>query len=248
MTLGWDYTRLASTYDHRPNYSSALLQSTFAGLDLPAGLPVAEVGAGTGKLTAELLRAGLSVVAMEPNAAMRAEALAKPALRRARWLASRGESLPLASGSVGLVAYGSSFNVLPPQAALDECARVLAGGGVWLAVWNHRDLDDPLQHAVEQAIRRLVPDYAYGSRREDPSAQVRAHGAFEAPAAAEQRFVVEMPATDWLAAWRSHATLQRQAGARWEAVLGAITDVVGSAATLQIPYATRLWHARRRPT
>jgi ubiquinone/menaquinone biosynthesis C-methylase UbiE len=245
MTLGWDYTRLASTYDHRPNYSSALLQSTLAALGLPPGLPVAEVGAGTGKLTAELLQAGLSVVAMEPNAAMRAEALSKPALRRARWLASRGESLPLAGSSVGLVAYGSSFNVLPPQAALDECARVLAGGGAWLAVWNHRDLDDPLQHAVEQVIRRLVPAYAYGSRREDPSALVRSHGAFEEPVAAERRFTVAIRGVDWLAAWRSHATLQRQAGAQWESVLGAIAEVVGSAATLQIPYTTRLWHARR---
>jgi len=246
-TDAWDYTPLASTYDHRPDYSASLVKEVLHALGLRRGTTVAEVGAGTGKLTTLLLDQGLSVLAMEPNASMRGVALAKPALAQASWVAARGESLPLCEASVQMVAYGSSFNVIPARAALDECARVLQDDGVWLAMWNHRDLGDPMQKALEQLIRSYIPAYDYGRRRAAPDADIVAHGAFGAPQSADRRFTVEVRTDDWMTAWRSHATLSRQAGERLPEILRAMADLVGTAKSLIVPYRTSLWFARRRP-
>jgi hypothetical protein len=144
-----------------------------------------------------------------------------------------------------LVAYGSSFNVLEPEQALRECARVLHSGGSWLALWNHRDIDDPLQREVEAAIRRFVPDFRYGSRRESPLGQVEANGSFARGIGLERRFVAEVSAADWLAAWKSHATLRQQACGSMPALVDTVAAILGGTRELRIPYFTRAWIARR---
>ena len=145
------------------------------------------------------------------------------------------------------MAYGSSFNVLAAGAALDECARILRIGGIWLALWNHRDLLDPLQRAVELLIQRHVPNYDYGRRRQSPEADVSLHGAFGKVTASQRCFVAEVRARDWVEAWRSHATLQRQAGSRHALVLREISALVAGQHTLRVPYQTKLWWAKRLP-
>jgi len=209
---------------------------------------VLEVGAGTGKLTQHLVQHASTLIALEPNAAMRAEALRKPSLSGVQWLAGSGERLPLRSASVVLVAYGSSFNVLDPIVALDECARVLQPQGHWLALWNHRDLSDPLQQTVEQLIRKHLPDYDPGSRRQSPIPVLERHGGFTNVAFAEGRFTLEMPSAEWLQAWKAHATLQRQAGAQLPRILADIAALVEGQANLCLPYWTRVWTAQKKST
>jgi SAM-dependent methyltransferase len=241
----WDYTELAKDYDNRPGYDEGLVREVLDECGVAPGSVVLEVGAGTGKLTALLLGERLRVLASEPNAAMRAVALAKPSVRQAAWLAALGEALPVRAAAVDLVAYGSSFNVLDARAALDECARVLRPGGHWLALWNHRDLHDPLQAEVEACIRRHVPGYDYGSRRVDPDAAVRQHRRFGHFGFAERRMVVRVQTAAWLAAWRSHATLARQAGGALDTILRELRAIVGAADVVEVPYFTRAWLARK---
>lgn len=245
--LDWDYSALAASYDSRVDYAGALVDRVLRDIGLAGGDAVVDVGAGTGKLTGLLCDAGADVIALEPNAAMRAVARDKVVGRRARWVAAHGERMPLPSQAMRLVTYGSSFNVMPAQAALDECHRVLRDGGHWLAAWNHRDLDDGLQREVEGIIARHLPEYDYGRRRSSPEADVLAHGGFVDLRFREQRFVAELPARAWLDAWQSHATLQRQAGARLSLILGDIEACVGATETLRIPYFTRIWTSRRCP-
>jgi SAM-dependent methyltransferase len=241
----WDYTALASHYDGRADYCGELVDRVLAGFGLQRESCILDVGAGTGKLTGLLCATGARVVACEPNAAMRGYGVRKAQNRGAEWIAGSGELLPIVSDSIDLVAYGSSFNVLDARTALSEAARVLRPGGHWLALWNHRDLDDPLQRIVEAAIRRHLPTFDYGSRRQDPTTEVEASGAFGPVRHAEARFEVRMETASWLQAWRSHATLARQAGDAMDAVLASIAESVCGRSTLDIPYYTRLWWSRR---
>ena len=242
--LSWDYSTLAPSYNMRADYHDGLIDEVLQAMHLNAETPVLDVGAGTGKLTKVLCNHGLNVIAAEPNVHMRDIALSEPAMHRARWIAARGEALPLADGSVQLVAYGSSFNVLMQTQALAECARVLQPGGHWMALWNHRDLDDPLQSEVEALIRHHIPHYDPGTRRNAPDAAVRDHPSFSDVQAVERRFVTTLATQDWLRAWRSHATLQRQAEARLPEILNQIDQAVSGQATVQVPYYTRIWIAR----
>lgn len=241
----WDYGSLAATYDLRPDYCAGLVAEILQTHALDHGQWALEVGAGTGKLTRLLLNHGLNVLALEPNKPMQSVAMNKPEVRKAHWLSARGEALPVHSACMDLVAFGSSFNVLPVQQALDECARVLRPGGVWLAMWNHRDLNDPLQSAIEAVIRRQLPSYDYGRRRLSPEADVARHGAFSTAITTQRGFEVEVNANDWMNAWKSHATLARQAGERLPAILRELSELLGAAPTVRIPYFTRAWSARR---
>ena len=58
--------------------------------------------------------------------------------------------------------------------------------------------------------------------------------------------VVQLPAGNWLAAWRAHATLVRQAGPLFGAILQDMQHLVAGTTVVEVPYFTRVWTARRR--
>lgn len=246
--LGWDYTEVARDYLRRPGYAPAAIDAVVGHAGLADGACVADVGAGTGNLACPLLDRGLHVVAIEPNAAMRRLGEARTAAHpRVRWSAARAEAMALPDGSVDAVTFGSSFNVVDQPRAILESARVTRPGGWLVCLWNHRRLDDPLQAAIERTIRERIPGYAHGTRRGDPSAALRAGGAFGEVCALEAEVVHDVSRPDFLTAWQSHLTLRRQAGDAFDAVLRAIGRLLDAEAPerLAVPYVTRAWIARR---
>lgn len=71
--LGLRFDTVADRYHHvRPRYPYEIWNALFDTVDLPAGARVLEIGAGTGVATAELVRRGFHVTALEPGAAMAA--------------------------------------------------------------------------------------------------------------------------------------------------------------------------------
>ena len=98
---------------------------------------IADVGAGTGKLTAALVRDGRTVTAVEPDAGMLA-ALGRE-VPGARALQGTGEALPLPDASVDAVVYGQAWHWVDAPKASAEAARVLRAGGVLGLIWNVRD-------------------------------------------------------------------------------------------------------------
>ncbi len=102
---------------------------------LPVGARrVLDLGAGTGKLTRQLLAEGLDVVAVEPSEQLRALVPAP-----AQALAGSAEDLPLPDASCDAVIVGQAFHWFDAAAALPEIARVLRPGGVLGLLWNDRD-------------------------------------------------------------------------------------------------------------
>lgn len=121
----------ADAYDRaRPTYPVEAVRAA-----LPADARrVLDLGAGTGKLTGVLLDLGLDVVAVEPDAGMRA---VLPA--RAEALAGTAEAIPLPDACVDAVLAGQAFHWFDPARALPEMARVLRPGGTVGLLWNLRD-------------------------------------------------------------------------------------------------------------
>lgn len=162
-----------------------------------------------------------------------------------QWVEDVGEATGQPVGRFDLVTFGSSFNVTDRPRALAEAHRILKPGGWFACMWNHRDLEEPLQAEVENLIRSMVPGYDYGSRREDQTEVIRASGLFEEAVTLSGRIEWTLPADEWVDAWRSHATLHRQAGSAFEAVIDAIARVVGrdGRTSVTVPYVTRIWAA-----
>jgi ubiquinone/menaquinone biosynthesis C-methylase UbiE len=247
MATDWDYTDLAPSYGKRPGYAPAAVAALLDAAGAGPGTTACDVGAGTGHLTILLLARGLRVLAVEPNDAMLALGEARTrGGAGVTWHRARGEATGLAPRCCDLVTYGSSFNVVDRGRALRETARILRPGG-WLAcLWNHRDLSDPLQRAIQEVIHAEVPGYAHGIRRQDQHATIAASGLFGDVRHRAYREEHRLERDEWLEAWRSHATLRRQAGARWPQVVDGIAGLVRARAgtDLVVPYTTALWMAR----
>ena len=140
------FARSADAYERgRPGYPAEAV-SHFVDR-LPARATVLDLAAGTGKLTRPLLAAGLSVIAVEPVAEMRA---ALP--RDTRGLPGAAEAIPLADAAVDAVAVGQAFHWFDGDAALAEIHRVLRPAGLLALFWNRRLEEDPVNRAIEELV------------------------------------------------------------------------------------------------
>ncbi|GAA1653770.1 class I SAM-dependent methyltransferase [Actinoplanes couchii] len=110
---------------------------------------VLDLGAGTGKFTELLTTAGLSVVAVEPSAEMRAEITVT-----AEILAGTGEQIPLPDGDVDAVVCAQAWHWVDPALAVPEVARVLRPGGTLNLVWNIRDHEEPWVALLDDVLHR----------------------------------------------------------------------------------------------
>jgi ubiquinone/menaquinone biosynthesis C-methylase UbiE len=125
----------------RPGYPDAAVAWLLEPVAGRSPLRVLDLAAGTGKLTAGLLRHTAHVVAVEPDAAMLAEL--RRTLPGVRALAGTAEDLPLPDGSVDAVVAGQAMHWFDLDRAAPEMARVLAPGGVVGGLWNREDDDVP---------------------------------------------------------------------------------------------------------
>ncbi len=125
---------VADAYDRgRPSYPRA----SAVWLTGERSLSVLEVGAGTGKLTRELVALGHDVHATDPDQDMLSRlSLAMPEVRVSQ---APAEELPVADRSVDVVVGAQCFHWFDPERALPEIARVLRPGGRVAMTWAERD-------------------------------------------------------------------------------------------------------------
>ena len=136
--------------DVRPGYPAAILDR----LGIDHDDAVLDVGAGTGKLTAQLAQRSDHVVAVEPSAHMRAGfAQALPQFPAERLLDGSGESLPVRDSSVDVATYGQSWHWLDERAAAVEAARVVRPGGTVAILFNQLDVRQPWVHRLSRIMR-----------------------------------------------------------------------------------------------
>jgi len=139
---------IADAYDrYRPDYPAEAI----AWLLGSSPLRVLDVGAGTGKLTRALLAAGHEVVAVEPDAGMRAAFPA--ATPETEILEGSAEQLPVADGSFDAVTAGQAYHWFDRARALPELARVLRPGGPLAIAFNLRDVSEPWVAELARILR-----------------------------------------------------------------------------------------------
>lgn len=249
MRTEWDYTKLADAYLKRPDYADAAIDAMLSIAAAEKGDKFCDVGAGVAHLTLMLAARGLDVVAVEPNDAMRANGIKRTEKFGAvSWYEGTGEATGQVAQAFDMVTFGSSFNVCDRPQALKETARILKPHGWFACMWNHRQLKDPIQSQIEAIIKSRVSGYGYGTRREDQTAVIDASGLFGPVVHLESRVMHEQTISECVGAWRSHATLERQAGSAFHEVVTAIESYLHSLRTpsIQIPYSTNIWVAQLR--
>lgn len=132
------FDTVADAYDRgRPSYPRPAVE-WLVGTEQKS---VLEVGAGTGKLTEQLVALGHDVHATDPSREMLD--VLKERLPDVRSSYAAAESLPALDASVDVVVCAQAFHWFDQEAALAEFARVLRPGGRVALLWNTRDVKIP---------------------------------------------------------------------------------------------------------
>ena len=113
-------------------------------------LRAADIGAGTGKMSESLARAGLLVDAVEPSEAMRAQA---SSIEGVTWHDGVAEQTGLPNDLYDIVVFAQSWHWVDSERAGLEAARILAPGGALGIVWNQMDVSIPWVHRLTRIMR-----------------------------------------------------------------------------------------------
>jgi SAM-dependent methyltransferase len=157
------FTTRADNYArYRPGYPQAAVTLLKDRCGLSAQAVVADVGSGTGILTALLLESGAQVFGVEPNDAMRAAAeTALSTWPRFRSVKGTAEDTTLAPGSVDLLVAGQAFHWFDVPKARAEALRIIRAGGWGALLWNERPRAASAFLAdYERLLLQHAPQYA----------------------------------------------------------------------------------------
>jgi ubiquinone/menaquinone biosynthesis C-methylase UbiE len=165
----------AETYaKYRPRYPDEMLQFLEALVAPPAA--VADVGSGTGILTAQLLKCGYDVWAVEPNEAMRTAAERTLSDSTAfRSVVGTAEATTLEDRSIDLITCAQAFHWFERVQTRLELSRILKSDG-WVALlWNERQEDaSPINRAYDDLLQAMASDYQNMSHRRIAAEDIRA--------------------------------------------------------------------------
>jgi ubiquinone/menaquinone biosynthesis C-methylase UbiE len=141
--------RVADYERYRTRYPQRVIETLRERCGLRREDVVADVGAGTGMLAELFLENGNAVIAVEPNAEMRAACeriLAR--YERLRVVDAAAEHTELDASSVDMVAVGRAFHWFDRDRALAEFKRILKPGG-WVVLAANRRAHDGSEQAKE---------------------------------------------------------------------------------------------------
>ena len=204
---------------------------------------VADVGAGTGKLTRVAVELGAQVVAIDPDPQMldslRTHVVGVPTYE------GTAENLPLPDGALDAVVLGQAWHWVDPAAGSAEVARVLRPGGVLGLAWNIRDESVPW-------VRRLT-EVMTPSNAEAMLAEGGPEVGPEFAPLEHRRWRWSRPMTRASLLNMAHSrsyVITAEAGvrARLEADLAALFDDIGAVGgtVVDLPYVTQAYRAVRR--
>ncbi|MHB1541404.1 MAG: class I SAM-dependent methyltransferase [Steroidobacteraceae bacterium] len=154
-------SRVENYRRYRPGYPAEVIALLRERCGLSPGVSVADLGAGTGIFTAQLLEAGARVWAVEPNRQMR-EAAERLLGAHEGFVSVAGsaEDSTLAAHAVSLVTASQAFHWFDPDRSRAEVLRILAPGGWSALVWNeHSRAQIPFLADYEALLRRHAPEF-----------------------------------------------------------------------------------------
>ena len=226
---------VAEAYDRgRPTYPT----EAAAWLVGQGAATVLELGAGTGKLTAQLTALGHDVFATDPDRAMLDQLEAN--LPDVRTAVGTAEEIPLGDRSVDVAVAAQAFHWFDLDVALPEIARVLKPGGRIAVVWNQRDERIPW-------VRRLGALIGTQDQLREPPAAIVHSGLFGFLEEASFAFwqTIDRRTIQDLVLSRSNVAVLDEEGraAKLAEVLAFYDDFGRGMDGMQLPYVTRCFRA-----
>ncbi len=203
---------------------------------------VADIGAGTGKLTRVVQRFAGEVIAVEPDAGMLdALRLAVPGVET---LIGTAEQLDLPDASVDAAVFGQAWHWVEPDVASAEVGRIVKPGGILGLIWNIRDESVPW---VARLTEIMKGSHAEEMLAAGPPRVAAPFGELEARQWHWSRRITREQLTAMVRSRSYIITASADEKARIERDIAALFDEVGAVgdATVDLPYVTHGFRARR---
>ena len=180
------FTQQSKHYETgRPSYAPGLLQFLFKEQLLKQDI-IADIGAGTGKLTKPLLERGNHVIAVEPNDAMRQ--VAQETLKnfeQAQFVKGTDSDTTLPNESIDAITVAQAFHWFDVHAFQKECKRILKPEGKVFLIWNMRDEQADINKKNFEIFRKYCPNFvgfSGGIMKNDERIPLFFNGAYEVKA------------------------------------------------------------------
>ncbi|GGG00804.1 hypothetical protein GCM10007304_13440 [Rhodococcoides trifolii] len=230
------FGQVADEYDRwRPGYPTQAIADIVA-----EGTRVLESGAGTGKATVALARAGASVVAVEPDPSMADLIRSRCAGDDVEVRVSTIENCVVPDHSFDVVCAAQSWHWVDPVAGAAVAAKALRPGGALCVFGNRlRDIDGPAWAAVNEVYAEYAPEL-------DRRVEIEVHAKFEQNLARPEGFSPWTVTTyDWtaeydpdgfvglLGTFSNHIALPAD---KRDRLLGAVHSAVSDSAAGHIEY------------
>jgi ubiquinone/menaquinone biosynthesis C-methylase UbiE len=158
--------RVEEYVKYRPNYPSEIINFLQDRYNIDNSKMIADIGAGTGISTELFLKAGYTVIAIEPNKEMREKAIELLGMY-AGFKATDGaaEQTGLTDESIDGIICGQAFHWFDVTKAKEEFKRVLKLEGVVVLIWNERKISTGFEKEYDALILKHAKDYVLVDHR-----------------------------------------------------------------------------------
>lgn len=146
-----NFNNIAEIYDkYRPEYPEKYLDYLIKTCNLNFESKVADIGAGTGIFTKQLLNRNLYVYAIEPNNDMRS-VLQEKLKNNEKFKVINGvaENTNLEDNCIDLVTVSQAFHWFNTEEFRKECKRILKPNGKVCLLWNMLDMNSDIARDQE---------------------------------------------------------------------------------------------------
>jgi SAM-dependent methyltransferase len=220
-------------------------------LELSRQSSVLDLGAGTGKLTQELVHLVGQVIAVDPSPSMLA--VLRQRLPSVDARSGIAEALPLGDGSVEAVFVAEAFHWFRSEDAAREIARVLVPNGHLVLAWQRQRWRDPAASPwIAEFERRLEPFWessvrlagAHPNVGKQWKAELDRVGLFGPFSTFEADFVYRVGLEDFVALVASWSWIAILPLEQREQALAAVRDLLGDDHELALEYRTEFQWTR----
>jgi len=152
--------RVEEYVKYRPHYPPEIINFLQEKYNIDNSKLIADVGAGTGISTELFLKAGYTVIAIEPNKEMREKAIELLGTYTGFKAADgTAEQTELTDESIDAIICGQAFHWIDVAKTKVEFKRILKQEGIVVLIWNERKTVSAFEKDYDELIVKHAKDY-----------------------------------------------------------------------------------------